>query len=804
MKAGSIASILSGVRAGGRASVVAFSLCAVIALVPTHAMAQAVPLLNQPLNPVSAVPGGNAFTLTVTGTGFASNAVVNWNGSARATTFVSSSKLTAAILKADIAKPAIATVAVSNPVGGASNSAFFSISKSVAAVSMLRNDITAGSGPTAAVAADFDGNGKIDLAVANANGNSVSIFLGNGDGTFQAPVNYQTAPGYPDAILAADFNGDGKLDLAVLLQRSDQVSILLGNGDGTFGPTHKEFSTGHNPVGFAAADLDGDGKLDLAVANFTDNTVTVFWGNGDGTFPTQTAYDTGVNPESVAVGDFNKDGQLDLAVPNNNDNTVSILLNTGSRTFHMHTDFATAPVPTGVVVADFNNDGNLDLAVSAASHSLSVLLGNGDGTFKTNVNYTTGANSQMIATADLNADGKLDLAVANFSDNSVSVLPGNGDGTFKGQQVFPTNAGPGWLAIGDLNGDGKLDMAVVDSSANMLTLLTETSLVVTPTLLQYGNQEAGKPSTAQKITLKNTGTTAITISTVTFTGANATDFSQTNACVGSLLSGASCTVSVTFTPGDLGPRTGEVIVTESTGSSTGAGLIGAGLISVKLGPTRNYPFPLTLVGTKSKAMKFTFTNESGLNIAITDVIVNGTNAGDFPLQTVTGECPYNGGTVNAGASCFISVAYAPTSVPPGDGGETAAMNIFGNFTPGQGQQAVLLSGHTTAVQVTPTSLTFAAQTVGTTSPAKSVTFLNAGSTPMSITSISIQGTNFKDFAVSPSATTCSTSVSVPANATCTIGVTFTPQATGTRTALVNIGDNDPTGPQMVNLTGTGQ
>ena len=802
MKAASITS-LSRVQAGKRASAIALSLCVFIALVAIHGMAQAVPLLNQPLSPTSAVPGGNAFTLTVTGTGFASNAVVNWNGSARTTTFVSSSELTAAILKTDITKPGIATVTVNNPGGGTSNSVFFSISKSVSAVSMLRNDLTAGSDPTAAAAADFIGNGKIDLAVANGNGNSVSIFLGNGDGTFQTPVNYQTAAGYPDAILVADFNGDGKLDLAVLLQRSNQVSILLGNGDGTFG-THHEFSTGQNPVGFAAADLNGDGKLDLAVANFTDNTVSVLLGKGDGTFQTHQDYATGVNPEFVAVGDFNKDGQLDLAVPNNNDNTVSILLNAGSGTFPTHTDLATAPVPTGVVVADFNKDGNLDLAVSTASHSLSVLLGNGDGTFKTHVNYATGANSQMIATADLNADGKLDLAVANFSDNSVSVLPGNGDGTFKGQQVFPTNSGAGWLAIADLNGDGKLDMAVVDSSANMLSILTETALTVTPTLIQYGNQEAGKPSPAQKVTLKNTGTTAITLasSPITFAGANAADFSQTTTCGSSLLAGASCTVSVTFTPGNLGQRTGQVIIAESNGNSTGAGLIGTGLISVSLGPTRNYPFPTTLIGTKSKAMKFTFTNESGLNIAITDVIVNGANASDFPLQTVTGECPYNGGTVNAGASCFISVAFTPTMLPPQE--EYGAMNIFGNFTPGQGQQAVLLMGLGTGVQVTPTSLTFAAQTVGTISPAQNITFKNALSTPMQITSIVVQGTNFKDFAIYAPTTTCSTTVPVPANSTCIISVTFSPTATGTRTAQVSIGDPDVTGPQMVNLTGTGQ
>jgi hypothetical protein len=792
MKAVSIRTIFSPVQAGRRALMIAFSLCLFIALAPTHATAQAVPLLNQPLSPTSAVPAGKAFTLTLSGTGFASNAVVNWNGSARATTFVSSSSLTAAILKTDIAKPGIASITVTNPGKGTSNTAYFSISKSVAAVSMLRDDLHVGAGPTAAATADFDGNGTTDLAVANSSGNSVSIFLGNGDGTFGSGVNYQTAVGFPDAILTGDFNGDGKLDLAVLLERSNQVSILLGNGDGTFG-AHQEFSTGQNPVGFAAADLNGDGILDLAVANLTDNTVSILLGNGDGTFKAHKDYATGVNPEFVAVGDFNKDGQLDLAVPNNNDNTISILLNAGSGTFPTHNDVATAPVPTGAVVADFNNDGNLDLAVSTASHSLSVLLGNGDGTFKTQVPYVTGANSQMIATADLNADGKLDLAVANFTDNSVSVLPGNGDGTFKGQQVFPTNSGPGWIAIADLNGDGKLDMAVVDTTSNNVTLLTESSLIVTPTLLQYGNQEGGVPSAAKTFTLKNTGTTAITISTIVPVGTNGPDFKPTVNCVGSLLAGASCTVSVVFTPGNIGSRTGQIIVTESNGSSTGVGLIGDGLISVKLGPTRNYPFPLTLVGTTSKAMKFTFTNESQLTIPISSVLINGANYKDFPE---TNNC---GTSVGPGASCTISVAFAPTMMPPGL--ETAAMNIFGNFTPGQGQQAVLLTGQSTAVKVTPTSLAFGTQTVGTTSAPKIVTFLNAGNVPLQITSMVFSGMGF---GLSSSVTTCSTSVPVPANSTCNIGVTFSPQVAGPATANLAIGNADPTGPQMITLTGTGQ
>ena len=780
--------------------IVAFAVLTLAVLMSHQAAAQTpnpVPQVNQPLTPDSSGPGAKAFTLTVTGSGFISTSLVNWNGSPRATTFVGSEKLTAAILATDVAKAGTGFVTVTSPApgGGTSNFVMFPISKGFSTISMIRNDTPSGSSPTGIVAADFDKNGTLDVAVANGSGNSVSVYLGNGNGTFQTPVNYPTAVGYPDAIVLGDFNGDGKLDLAVALQRSNQVSILLGNGDGTFG-THHEFSTGQNPVGLAIGDVNGDGKLDLLVANFTDNTVSVLLGNGDGSFQGRLDYGTGINPESVAVGDFNGDGTLDLAVPNNNDNTVSILLNSGTGTFPTHTDLATAAAPTGVAVADFNGDGHLDLAVATASYHASVLLGNGDGTFKAHVDYTVGANSQDIVVGDLNSDGKLDLALVNFTDNSVSVLTGNGKGGFIAQQVYPTNGGPGALALGDFTGDGKLDMAVVNSSANQLSLLSETLLSVTPTFVTFPVQEAGITSAPMTVTLKNGTAAAVDIASIEPVGANAGSFAlPTGTCGSTLLVGASCTIPVTFTPPAAGLNAAQVIVTETNGSSAGFGVTGNGQVGMKLGPTRSYVFKLQLENTSSAAAKFVFTNVSGVNITLTSIIVNGMNASDFLLTPAT-TC---GTTVAPNASCDIWVTYHPTI----SGNEIAFLNVFGSFSPGNGQQAVKLTGSATAVSVTPTALTFAAQTVGTTSPAKTVTFFNAGSTALPISSITIQGTNFKDFPIQ-SSSTCSTSVPVPANSSCTINIAFSPTATGSRTASLQIGDTDPTGPQTVSLTGTGQ
>jgi hypothetical protein len=494
---------------------------------------------------------------------------------------------------------------------------------------------------------------------------------------------------------------------------------------------------------------------------------------------------------------LNGDGFLDLAVANTNDNTVSVLLNNGAGGFPTHTDLATAGGPTFPAIGDFNNDGKLDIAVSTISRRASVLFGNGDGTFAVHKDLGTGGNSQMVVAADINNDGKLDLVVVNTSDNDISIIPSNGDGSFKSEQVYPVNTGAGWLGVGDFNGDGKADVAVVDTTAGMISVLNSTAISVNPTLLTWTGQEGGVTSAAKIVTLKNAGTSAIGITQpFTMIGANPGDFAQTNTCGTSLAAGGTCTISNTFTPQDQGVRIAEVVIPFTNGTSTGYSFYGQAKIDITLGPTRSFTYKPQLLNTTSKVMNFKLTNVSGLTISNITLVVNGHNPGDFGIVASSTTCPNPGpGPLGPGASCNIAVAYTPTVV----GGESAALNVFGNFTPGNGQQAALLFGTGTAVSVTPGTLTFAAQNVGTTSAPKKVTFKNVGSTAMPVTSINISGANQLDFAQ-----TNNCMPSVPAGGTCTINVTFTPTATGTRNATLSIGDPDPTGPQMVSLIGVGQ
>jgi hypothetical protein len=196
------------------------------------------------------------------------------------------------------------------------------------------------------VAGDFNNDGKLDLAVLNNNlrdnGGSIAVLLGNGKGGFGPPLFYRIrnrhGNSFPAALAAGDFNGDKKLDLAVAFANfstnaSSYVRVLLGNGDGTFREGVRT-AAGPNPLDIAAADFNGDGRLDLVVANTLCvqscglSYVSVLLGNGDGTFRAPATFPArGQTSLHLTVADFNGDGKPDVATANENSNTVSVLLN---------------------------------------------------------------------------------------------------------------------------------------------------------------------------------------------------------------------------------------------------------------------------------------------------------------------------------------------------------------------------------------------------------------------------------------------------------------------------------------------
>lgn len=344
-----------------------------------------------------------------------------------------------------------------------------------------------------AAVGDFNGDGIADLAFANSapystdttDANTVTIALGNGDGTFTTLATHPATGTSPNGIVTADFNGDGKLDLAIVNSGSNTVTVLLGNGDGTFTAAASP-AVAVGPYSIVEADFNGDGNEDLAVAA-GDNAVTILLGNGDGTFATSTVSISG-SLANMTVGDFNGDGRPDLAVQNIYPTSeVEILLGNGDGTFTVGTPIA-AGVGSNlnqVVAGDLNGDQSSDLIITnQQSAAVTVLLSNSDGTFtQIPVASATGTDPEDVQVADFNGDGMPDLAVSYSygGQGGIQILPGNGDGTFTKTPIltgFTVFAG---IALGDFNGDGTQDIASSDGGTNLQVVLIEPAEVATAT-----------------------------------------------------------------------------------------------------------------------------------------------------------------------------------------------------------------------------------------------------------------------------------------------------------------------------------
>jgi hypothetical protein len=479
---------------------------------PLAAQNNPVPFINDSLLPSVAAPGGPAFTLTVTGAGFVSGAAVLWNGSPRVTTFLSSSKLTAAISASDIATAGQFAVTVSNPNpgGGISNAVPFEVATSTTSLAFTRADSKGDFGfgpmitqPNGMAVGYTLPNGAPLLAIANAQCTPAANCLVEratvsllGPGT----TSYIYTGRSPRSVVFGDFNGDGLLDLLTLgggPAGGPYISISLGGGSGlTTAPfdLHKDYQlpsgvlTSFSPV---VGDFNRDGHLDLIVASSSQFFFVP--GIGDGSFGPATSFGTG--PSSVSVqmvaGDFNGDGFLDFVSTNEMGNVVSIYLGNGDGTFQTHVDYGTGSFPEAIVAGDFNGDGNLDLAVlNALDHSVSILLGKGDGTFQLKGTFPAGSSVADLTTGDYNGDGHLDLAVSDSqctntgcpADGSVNVLIGNGDGTFLSHLDFGAGADPRSIVSGDfarLAGSGpstgRSGFAVVNYQDNTVSLYTPSS-----------------------------------------------------------------------------------------------------------------------------------------------------------------------------------------------------------------------------------------------------------------------------------------------------------------------------------------
>jgi hypothetical protein len=427
--------------------------------------------------------------------------------------------------------------------------------------------------PGVGVAADFNGDGKLDLAVAEqtySNG-QVSVQLGNGNSTFKQPIVSSMTTGNTSLILASDFNGDGKTDVAFLDGSGYGFQVLLGAGDGTFG-TPVDTPLNYPIFSVAAGDFNRDGKVDLvAIANTNSPSVNIYLSNGDGTFSLGQSYIAYPN-SYVTVADVNGDGNPDLivdATSYGSQYNLLVFLGNGDGTFQNPILGPADYYSSQAVVADFNGDGKLDIVVGTSGYQsggIAFHAGNGDGTFETAVYSDAGFQfvGPLLA-ADFNGDGKLDVAGVSSYYGVADVLAGNGDGTFGFPEEFD-EFGQYNLAgafAGDFNSDGvsELGMPGISSSGVPFVLLYVSTPApnLFPKAFNFGRVQVGKTSSPKKVTLTNSGNAKLKITRITASG----DFHEQNNCGKSIAVGKNCTIQVSFKPTVKGLRTGEVSIADN-------------------------------------------------------------------------------------------------------------------------------------------------------------------------------------------------------------------------------------------------
>lgn len=285
--------------------------------------------------------------------------------------------------------------------------------------------VTVGELPWAIASADMNSDGKVDLITANSDSNYVAIALGNGNGTF-LPYTRYTVTNNPINLCIADFNLDGHPDVATANYNNGSgtsVAVLLGSSSGALSPA-TYFSIGYGGVNLTSTDFNNDGKPDLAVVQDGPSVVYMLHGDGQGGFTPAGTFTVGWYPLSITAADFNEDGVMDVATANSSDNTVSILIGNGSGGFLSARNFYAVLAPYVLVNADFNKDGHADLAVakSASSDSVVVFLGLGNGYFCKGMGYPVSTYAEAMALGDFNNDGRPDLAVPTWLYSQMQIL----------------------------------------------------------------------------------------------------------------------------------------------------------------------------------------------------------------------------------------------------------------------------------------------------------------------------------------------------------------------------------------------
>jgi FG-GAP-like repeat len=706
-------------------------------------------------------------------------------------------------------------------------------------------------------AADFNGDGKLDLVISGTDFSNFTeqtyLLSGNGDGTFQAPVI--VAPG-DEALSVQDLNGDGKPD--VIIWASPFIEVFLGNGNGTF--TQKETypnATIDGEFFVAVADFNGDGKLDI-----TDGFTAIF-GNGDGTFRDVPANFIGVPGNSslstVAAGDFNSDGKPDLAIGTGRANpSVYVLLGDGTGKYSVGHVYS---VPSGlfsIQTADLNGDGKLDLLFNAgngiAPGDIGVMLGNGDGTFEAEKNSSLGDNGKLQL-ADFNGDGVPDIVT--WVGGQIAILIGAGDGTFGPPTTYFGGAETNSMDTGDFNDDGKADL-VTCGSAGIGVLLGRGDGTLQPAYFP----DPPPPPPSGPVASPPTSACSL-LAAGDFNNDGVTDLIVNQFQTGSTLLGNGDGTFTTITNDNALSAGGVVADINGDGNLD---LVGDDGLTVTFGngdgtfsggtnfkvpwiSTRIWEDPSNEDAEFQGPAVFAVSQFRGSGLPGVAMIVQGSPGGeislpnplaapapDFALSTTFPALLAPGGqtTLTVGSKAIgafngdvalscgglpdgVTCSFATGTIASGSGHTT--LTISAASSAALGRYPFTLTGtsgtkeHDRAISVTvataagatnasllPALLNYSSHPVGSSGNALTTTLTNGGGVSLQISSVSIAGANGADFSISSNS--CGTSV--PAYASCVISVGFAPTASGTRSAMLIVKDNATGGAQVASLSAAGQ
>ena len=637
----------------------------------------------------------------------------------------------------------------------------------------------------------LNGTGFVSSSIVNWNGQPrKTTFVSGTQLSASISASDITSPG---SALVTVFNpapGGGTSNLVTFeIGPSTITTGLFGRID---------YSAKSLPVSTFVGDFNGDGILDMAMLSEIQG-LRIMLGNGDGSFRSGQVYSTGIPATSVTGGDFNRDGKLDLAVTSTNckfvpcpEGELQILLGNGNGTFQKPATYLTGQEPQLLAALDLNGDGKLDLITGnncssncdGPVNALSVLLGNGNGTFQphTDIQLADAFYVYAMAVGDINGDGKPDLLTANycFFDCAMSVLLGNGDGTFR-QGLDIATAGVADVTLADLNGDGRLDLAVTEGHTVGVFLGNGDSTFQSEVRIRVHDFPesitVGDFNNDGKLDLAITDSANLGNVSILMGNGDGTFLRPLEYPAGTVSTAHSLIV------GDFNRDGRTDLVTTNINDATVSVLLQGSLRASKL--TLPFAGPV-LIGTRSAPEAVRLTNIGTQAVHITSVGITGTDSGDFAQSN---DC----GTVLApGASCNAQVTFSPTAI------RRRIADLTVTDASIVGQQSIPLRGEGTVVSLSPPSLNFGNQAVGTTSDPETVTMSNLGASKIKVYPMSLLGPNAADFAQT---NTCGQSLA--AGASCSISVTFTPSAKGTRMSSLSVSDTGGGSPQKVPLAGTG-